>query len=170
MSYKKEVSLNDNEAAAKINLETGEVTEIKSKPNNIPEGKKINEANKTFYKGYIEADKILLSLLTPMEYRVVSIMKVNSKMNTNSLDPLNDESTSIQIAELFGIHRNHVKKIFSKLSNLGVYASFEVTNQYGQRIKSWILNPCISFKGRIISKEIIHLFSDTMLSKMLNSL
>lgn len=167
MSYSKEVKLQDNEIPAKINVETGEVVPVKSRTNNIPEGKHVYNPKGEFYKGYIKADEILIKLLTPMEYRVVAIMRNKSRMNTNSLEPLSDESSIHQIAETLDVHRNSVHKIINRLRDLGIFASFEVTNQYKQRIKCWILNPCISFKGKTISDEIVGLFYDTMITKLI---
>lgn len=165
--YTQEITLEDNQRVAIVDSETGEILKTPLKrPNNLPNNKSIYNRKEEFYKGYVKADHVLLTLLTPLEYRVVSIMRMKSKMNTNSLDPLNDESSLAEIASQLDIHRNSVNKIISRLRDLGIFANFEVTNQYGQRIKSWILNPIISFKGKTISDEIMGLFDDTMITKL----
>jgi biotin operon repressor len=159
----------NHQKPALVDMNTGEILSMPNKrPNNLPNGKQFYDTKEEFYKGYVKADNVLLSLLTPLEYRVVSIMRMKSKMNTNSLDPLSDESSLTDIATQLNIHRNSVNKIISRLRELGIFATFEVTNQYGQRIKSWILNPVISFKGKTISTEIIGLFSDTMITKLVS--
>jgi biotin operon repressor len=164
--YEQTVKLRHNEVAAKINIETGEYTEVSKRPNNIPSGKEIHSAKDEFAKVYSKVDLFLLKILTPVEYRVVSIMRSRSKMNTNSLEPLSDESSIKELTEVLDSNRNTITKVITKLRELGVFATFEVTNQYNQRVKCWILNPYISFKGKIISTEIIGLFDNTIIAKV----
>lgn len=164
--YEKTIKLNHNEVAAKVNRETGEVTAVPNRPNNIPQGKKLMKGD-NFYKGSVEADALLITLLDPLEYRVVGIMRSRAKMNTNSLEPLNDETSLKELAEHLLVSRNRINTVITKLRNLGVFATFEVVNHGHIQKKVWILNPSISFKGRIISEEIIHLFSETSITKLL---
>jgi biotin operon repressor len=164
--YEQTVKLRDDQKLAIVTSDGEFIKLTHKRPNNLPKGKSVHNLNDEFYKGYVSADIALMKILTPLEYRVVSMMKVRSKMNTNSLDPLSDESSLNEIAKELDIHRNSVSKIISKLRDIGVFANFEVTNQYGKRVKSWILNPVISFKGKVISDEIIGLFSDTMITKL----
>jgi DNA-binding MarR family transcriptional regulator len=164
--YTKEVTLGHNEIACKLNVETGELKQVNQRPNNIPSGKEIHSPKDEFAKVYSKVDLFLLKILTPVEYRVVSIMRSRSKMNTNSLDPLSDDSSIKELAEILDSNRNTITKVITRLREFGVFATFEVTNQYNQRVKCWILNPYISFKGKIISTEIIGLFDDTLIAKV----
>lgn len=162
--YQKTISLEHNETPYKMNLETGELKEVKLRHNNIPEGKSVHNSKELFTKVYDKVDTFLLKILTPMEYRVVSIMRNRSKMNTNSLEPMNDDSSTKELAFLLNTNRNTIGKIIDKLRDLGVFATFEVTNQYRQTVKCWILNPYISFKGKIVSDEMVRLFDDTIIA------
>ena len=84
---------------------------------------------------------------------------------TNSLEPLNDETTINQLASLFGISRNKVTPTLKKLFQLGVYAKFEVVKPDVPYTKYWILNPFLSFNGRTLDSDIANLFIGTVIEK-----
>lgn len=158
-----EIKLNDNERPAKINIETGEIQEVKQKANNIPEGKEVFEPNGIFLKTYTKSWKFLKSELTPFEFNVAFQLAIMAKANTNSLEPLNDDTTINQLAEIFGISRNKVTPILTKLYKLGVYAKFEAYKPHIPYTKYWILNPYLSFAGKLISSDIARLFNGTII-------
>jgi hypothetical protein len=159
--YRQEIGLKHNESAAAINLETGEVRPISKKPNNIPAGKEIFEPNALFQKSYTKSWKFLKSKLTDFEFSVAFELALMAKANTNSLEPLNDETTVYQLVDRFSISRNKVKPLFKKLFELGVYGKFEVYDKTKPYTKYWVLNPYLSFSGSLISSDISRLFSGT---------
>ena len=169
IGYKKEIDLNDNESAAKINLDTGEVTEFISKSSNVPEGKVIFEPKAIFRKDYTKAWEFLDKELTPLEFKVVSKLCRMAKMNTNSLEPLNDETTIPVLVDEFNISKNKVKPIFNKLFKLGVYGKFDIYRKEFPYTKHWILNPYLSFSGKIINSDIAKLFIGTEIEKAFNN-
>lgn len=157
-----EIKLNNNETPAKVNTETGEIFEFKSKRNNIPIGREVFEPNALFAKQYANTWIFLETMLTPVEYKIVHRMSLKAKMNTNSLEPLSKNSTIADLSREFNVHRNHIPKIFKKLFELGVYAEFKVF-KYGEEVDVWILNPYISFRGKLISSDIVSLFDGTVI-------
>lgn len=164
MSYTKEVKLQDNEVAAKVNLETGEVTELSKRPNNIPEGK-----SKLDYSdfGMINVDmlKILKKELTHLELSIVMIMISKADFNSNSLKPLNDDTSIRTLSKEFDISINTVPKVISSLRDKGVFASFRIVEDEPKEY--WILNPYIFWKGRLKDDSIFSHFQKTKIVKLL---
>ena len=165
MSYEVKLTLKDNELPAKINAESGETTPILKKISNIPDNKLIFEPDALFRKDYNKSWEYLDSVLTPLEFKVVAKLCRMAKMNTNSLEPLNDDTTIQSIAEEFSIGRNKVTPLFNKLYKFGVYAKFEVVKTNVPYTKYWILNPYLSFAGKLIHSDIAKLFIGTMIEK-----
>ena len=164
--YKKTIELDDNELPAAVNAETGELRVIKKRTNNIPEGKitfGIKEIG--WRKSFDHSWDFLEEKLTDLELRVVAKLSRMAKMNTNSLEPLGDATTLIEIAETFSIDHRRTNKIFKKLFNLGVYAKFEIAEKNVAYTKFWILNPYLSFGGSLINSDIAELFKKTELTK-----
>lgn len=161
--YEKTVRLKHNEQVAKVDMETGEITHVTDRPNNLPNNKVVFNPEGRFKKMYDAAWDYLLDNTTPVEMRIVVKMCQMTRMNSNSLAPLNNTSSTIEIAETFGIHRNHVKRIFTKLLKLGIYAEFKFGAVEGIR-HYWVLNPYISFKGKTIDKGILDLFREARLT------
>lgn len=159
------IQLQDDEYLAKISTSDGDVRKIEKKGNNIPKGKHVHNRGAKFTKVYEVVDRYLLDELSDTEYRVVSLMKLMSEPSTNSLKPLSNETSQRELSQEFRISRQMVSKIFKKLEALGVYGEFSITNTYGVRDKYWILNPYISFKGKLISDEIVNLFYKTKIAK-----
>lgn len=159
--YNTTIKLKDNERAAKVNIETGEVNVVSSKNNNIPDGKERFESAANFHKLYPKSWKFLKARLTTLEFNVAFELALMAKANTNSLEPLNDETTVNQLVERFNIGRNKVTPLFNKLFRLGVYAKFEVYDVTKPYTKYWILNPYLMFTGKIIESDIANLFRGT---------
>jgi len=163
--YKKEISFADNEIPAKINKETGELVLVESKKNNIPEGKRTFGVDEVGWrKSFDHSWDFLETVLSDLELRVVSKLCRMAKMNTNSLEPLDDATTQINIAEHFNIDHRKSKKLFEKLFDLGIYARFDVKKEEIPYTKYWILNPYLSFGGRLIQSDIAELFKGTKLT------
>lgn len=166
--YTQLVKLNHNEVASKINVETGEVTEVKPRVNNIPSGKQsFGIKEKGWRKSFDYSWEFLETVLTDMELRVVQKLCRMAKMNTNSLEPLSDETTQVEIAETFNLDYRKTKKMFDKLHKLGIYAKFDVVYENMPYTKYWILNPYLSSSETFIMTNKIHnLFKDTEMCKL----
>lgn len=155
------IRLQDDEIPAKVNKRTSEITEVNSRPNNIPDGKEVFEAGGIFLKTYTKSWRFLQSKLTPFEFKVAFQLAMMAKANTNSLEPLNDDTTVNQLADILNVSRNKVTPILNKLFKLGVYAKFEVVKPDVPYTKYWILNPYLSFSGKLIYSDIADLFKGT---------
>ena len=157
----KKVKLNYNESLYKINDDTMEVKEIKDKPNNIPEGKQIFEPKAVFRKDYTKSWKYLQDKLTPLEMSAAMALALMAKANTNSLEPINDETGVRELSEKINVSVNKVTPVLIKLFELGVYAKFTVAQIDSPYKKFWILNPYLSFSGKLINSDIARLFKGT---------
>ena len=159
--YKKTINLSDKEQAAKVNLETGELTLIKEFHNKLPEGKSVFELSE-FAKLNINAIAVMKEILSKDECFIVLQMIQMTEFNTNSLKPLSDETTQKELSDLFGVGKNQVQKYIKHLFELGVFAQFKIS-KYGLK-EYWILNPYISFKGKTIEDSIFKNFSNTIIT------
>lgn len=163
--YEKLVQLNHNEIPAKINIETGELTELKPKKSNIPTYKELWQPKTAFTKNYnkvidwIEAEGIM----TDLELRILWRMMRMAKYETNSLEPIGDDHTFIQLAEEFNVNRNKIKPILKKFYDLGVYGRFDVKRIDVPYTKFWVLNPYLCFSGRVVDSDIAQLFKGTVI-------
>ena len=159
--YTQEIKLKHNEIAATIDVETGEVKSLMKRPNNIPDGKEIFEPDGLFKKDYTNSWKFLNKYLTPIEFKAAHTLALIAKANTNSLEPLNDETTLKELMEILNVSVNKVRPILNKLWELGVYGKFEVKDVNISYTKYWIFNPFLSFSGKIINSDISNLFKRT---------
>lgn len=162
--YTTEFKLKDNESPAKINKETGELTELKNRPNNMPEGKQVFEPDTIFKKDYTVSWSYLKANLSHLELSAAIGLSLLAKANTNSLEPINDKTALSDLSELLGISKNKISKVLDKLFKYGVYGKFEVHNITKPYTKYWILNPYLSFSGKLISSDIAALFNDTLIA------
>jgi hypothetical protein len=164
--YTKSISMQDNEIPAVVNQDTGEVKVLGVKPNNIPVDKELFGKEQTEWKkSFTPSWKFLDEVLTDLEIRVVMKMCIMAEMNTNSLKPLNDSTTQLTIATMFNIDRRKAKIMFEKFYKLGIYGRFDVYDESQPFTKYWILNPYLSFGGKIIASPIVELFSVSKLTK-----
>ena len=65
------------------------------------------------------------------------------------------------LEEYFGVSRKKLPGILKNLFDIGVFAKFEVANIDEPYKRYWILNPYVSFKGRLVNSEIAKLFYNT---------
>lgn len=163
--YTAELKLEHNERPAKINAETGEVSEIVKRPNNIPEGKQIFEPTAIFKKNYTTSWKWLKANTTHLQFIAAIGLSYLAKANTNSLEPINDETALKDLSELLDISKNRINNVLKKLFELGVYGRFEVRDPDKPYTKYWILNPFLSFSGKLITSDIAELFKGTHIAK-----
>jgi len=163
--YEQVVKLHHDEKAVKVNVVTGELVEITKRVNNIPKDKQLfGKDEKEWKKSFTPSWEFLETVLSDLELRVTMKLCRLAKMNTNSLEPLSDETTQIEIAEVFNIDRRKAKLLFEKLHQLGIYAKFDIVKENVPYTKYWILNPYLSFGGKMINSDIATLFEGTKLT------
>ena len=163
--YTRKLSLEDNEFAAKINAETGEITTLRNVLNSLPDNHEIWLPNSSFHKTYEATWKFLIQALKADELKVVTIMSLMASANTNSLSPLNEEASIRNLSEYFGVNKDKINKVLKKLFDIGVFAKFEIVKPDVPYTKYWILNPYISFKGKLVDSDIARLFHGTVIHK-----
>lgn len=162
--YEKTVKLEDNEVAVKVNTETGVITNLPNRPNNIPSGSHVFEEKGRFIKRYRHSWMYLRTVLSPLELEAVNALTDLAIRNTNSLEPLSDKTTIPELMEMLGASKNKVNPILKKLFYYGVYAKFEVCDMTKSYTKYWILNPFLAFNGKLIKSDIVPLFSGTRIA------
>jgi hypothetical protein len=167
--YEELIKFKHNEIPAKINLETGEITELNPRKNNIPENRKLFLPEENFDKIYYATHYVweqLEGMLTDLEYRVARKLVSYGSMNNNSLKPLNDKVMMRDLAKEFNVGKNKVGPIFEKLFELGFYANVRVKDErYPDTHDFWALNPYLSFAGKTIHVGIISLFEHTPIKR-----
>lgn len=163
--YTRNLSFRDNEVPAKINLETGELIEIRNTFNSLPDGKEMWLKNEKFSKMFNYSWKYLVKTLGSDEIKVLVVMTLLAQPNTNSMPPLNEEVSMLQMEEYFNVSRKKLPQIFKNLFDIGVFAKFEVATEEEFYKKYWILNPYIAFKGRLINSDISKLFYGTRIER-----
>lgn len=125
-AYTQEIKLHHNEVPMILDKSTGELKSVPDRPNNIPKDKHIFEPEGIFRKDYTNSWNFLRRTLTPIEYKAAHTLAMLAKANTNSLQPLNDDTTLKELMEVLNVSINKVKPIISKLLDLGVYGKFGV--------------------------------------------
>ena len=159
--YRVNVSLQQNEVAAKINKETGEIKEVRTGYNNIPDDREIFEPQALFKKDYTQSWKYLFNNLSALEFKAAYSLALMAKANTNSLEPLSDETTYQELSKILKVGKNKVDKVLKRLFEIGVYGRFEVYDKNKPYTKFWLLNPYLSFDGKLIRSDIANLFKGT---------
>lgn len=163
--YTRNLKLKDFEVPAKINKETGEITEVRNVFNAIGESKQVFGDKTLFRKTFEDVDKFLITNLSDTEYKVVMMMALMAAPSTNSLEPLDDTTSMRALEKHFNVDRRRIVKVLNKLFSLGVYAKFKIAEVNNPYKNYWILNPYISFKGKIIDSDIVKLFQNTVIAK-----
>lgn len=160
------IGLKSEEQLVKLNQVTGEITEVKPTINNIPEDKSLHKMDKFFKMNVTLINKLKHSgLLTIEEIGVITYMSTISEWNTNSLKPINNDTSLRMLAEFFGINKNRVKKVLEKLFKLGVYMQIKIHKE--DVIDYWVLNPNISWKGTLATDSIFEHFKGTAINALL---
>ena len=163
--YTIELQLSHDEAAAKVNKDTGEITIIGKKlVNNIPHDREVFEPNALFKKSYTISWRYLHNNLSAIEFKAAYSLAMMAKANTNSLEPLSDETTYQELSKILGVGKNVVDRVLKKLFDYGVYARFEVADKRKPYTKFWLLNPYLSFDGKLIRSDIAELFKGTKIA------
>lgn len=155
--YKAEMNLSHNEKLVAVNLETGTFRE--QSPNNIPDDKLLFD-NGSFTKHYDRAWDFLEKHLDNREIGVVHKLIRKAEFQTNSLQPLSDETSLRILSDELQIGVNQVQAVKDKLHKLGVFASTSIVVK--NKVKScWILNPFLAFNGRFPERTLVALFYQT---------
>ena len=165
-AYKRELKLEHNELPAIYNVETGAMEIQTPYDENIPHSKIIFEPSAQFKKNYSNAWKYLTEVLNNEEFKAAYLMALLAKANTNSLEPLNQDSTKLQISQTLKINKNNTSKVLDTLFKHGVYGSFNVYNDPVTYKNYWLLNPYLAFSGKYIEKGIVELFKNTTIAKL----
>jgi hypothetical protein len=78
----------------------------------------------------------------------------------NRIQDIRDKDSYRELAEVFDVSRNRIKKYLDTLYSIGVYRS------YG-RWNYWYLNPWIAaiYKTKFKDQEFLNIFKDTEISK-----
>lgn len=122
---------------------------------------------KTFQRTNTIAWRLLKDMLSKRELNVAFKLGLMAKAYTNSLQPLNDATTAVKIAEELEENRNTVMKDIDKLFKLGVIAKFEVYEKNEVHKKYWVFNPYLMFNGKDIQKDVPTLFDGTYFAQMM---
>jgi len=167
--YTTQLKLDHNEIPAKINIETGEIKEIRKHVSNLPDGK-----SKLDYKRFHMKNDRLASvardtkLLTYEDLGIIDYMCTISEMGTNSLKPLNSDTPTTIMVEKFGIDKRRIKPLFENLFKLGVYLEITYYSAREDReVTYWVLNPYISWKGRIKDDSMFNHFDDCIITRLI---
>lgn len=163
--YEKTFKLKDNEVPAKVNTETGEITELKSRPNNLPNNKEKFDYDEAWTKSYERSWSFLLDNLKPHEIKIALKMSTMTEYSTNSLVPLDDDAQLNFLSETFNVGKNQIKKSLTRLMDIGVYASFRYGHYKRGIVTEWVFNPFISFKGKLVDSDLKNLFANTPVGK-----
>jgi hypothetical protein len=166
MAYKKEVKLKHNERAAKVNIETGELIEIEQNKK-LPPGYSIVKY-KEFAVYNLAANRILEDYLSNIELAVLHKMITRANFLSNSLQPLNNDTSIRMLSEEFKISINTVPKLFKKLFKFGVYAQLKISEVEGDK-EYWILNPYISWRGRLKKDSLFVYFENTQITALVKA-
>lgn len=165
MSYKQTIELNNNESLAKVNNETGEVTTFQSNKRKLPEGKsKLDYDNFSIINNNML--KVLFKECSASEIKVILHMIYLSEFNSNSLNPLNNETSHRELGKIFDLDHKTIKTIFTSLKTLGVYLQLNITEVDGVK-EYWVLNPYISWKGKLKSDSLFLIFANTKIVRLL---
>lgn len=163
--YTREVKLKHDEIAASINIETGEIKELSRRPNNLPDGKsKLDYSNFSIINN--EMLRVLFNECSALEIKVILHMVYMSEFATNSLKPLSDETSYRELSKIFNIDDKTVKNLLTRLKYLGVYLQLNITEVDGAK-EYWVLNPYISWKGKLKSDSLFITFANTRIVKLL---
>lgn len=164
--YNKTHKYKHHERPAKIDMLTGEVKEFPVRVNNFPVGKKVLRYRDFSILNNAAVLK-LQALFDNEAMGVIFYMVSMADFNTNSLRPLCDGLTIRDKAMILNISKNKVDKICSRLFFWGVFLTMRVCED--SDMDYWVLNPSISWKGKMVDDSLFHFFKNTRLSWELES-
>lgn len=175
------VQVEAHEAIQVLDTVTGEVKQpvISDNQSNLEKW----QPKQQFYKTYPVAWKLLETQVSATELKVAMKLSLMAKPVTNTLRPLNPETTTIELANILDQNRNTIRKIVKKLFDLGVlgqysvgevidldperkYTAKELSKMDSEVRTYWLFNPYLSFNGKYIHKDVPGIFSDTYYAKV----
>jgi len=121
---------------------------------------------KNYHRMNGAAWNLLSTQTSRVEYQVAQKLAFMARQGNNSLVPLNDDTTSLDLSEFLSCDREGVKKHIQKLFTLGVIAKFEIYEHDKQYKKYWIFNPWLAFNGARINNEVKNLFRNTTYARV----
>lgn len=155
----KQIKLQDNEIAAKIDQTTGEVIMIKDYSNNIPSGKSIWK-NGFYRQPSVYGLEWMDKELSDIQIRIVNNL-IRKMGKDNTLEPLSDDSSIEEVASFLNVSKDTIKRHIKIIYDKGVYGKFEVSKTNKGYSKHWILNPYISTSSKLVNDTITNLFKGT---------
>tara|TARA_R110000772_G_scaffold268686_3_gene397509 strand:- start:907 stop:1419 length:513 start_codon:yes stop_codon:yes gene_type:complete len=158
--------LKHNELVQVVNQETGEVRDVKCNKSPSNNMRKF-DLMKTYHRRNTAAWDLLQSQTTDKEYKVADKLAKLARAYTSALEPLNPDSSILEIAEYLKEDRRTISKTIDKLFKLGVIGKFEVYNANEQHTKYWVFNPYLSFNGNVIKAGVPTLFDETIYAKIM---
>jgi hypothetical protein len=167
--YEKKVKLADNERLnTKVNIETGEEIQIPNYQNNIPEGKSLLKYKRFHIKNDNTYKLVKMGIISHEDNSLIDMMSSMAEMGTNSLQPLNDDTSILLLSDYFDLPRKRVLKSLDKLRKLGVFLQIKYfSDSQKKEVEYWVLNPYISWKGVLKRDSIFKHFSDTTITRLL---
>lgn len=144
------IKLQDNEVAAKINLTTGEIIEMKS------DRREYFSESTIFRKSDSNSWTFLFRELSYEEFLAAEAL--------TKLDRLNDRIVLRHLIKQLSLSSGEAKLILETLFDYGVYARLGVMKP-GQPYLNWIINPYLSFGGQLIDSSVAELFNGTHVEK-----
>jgi hypothetical protein len=99
-------------------------------------------------------------IFTPKEYLIVHKLYRLSEAPYNYV-PLTNDMTYEDVSSILNTDRRKIKSLLDRFMDLGIYTTQEYT-------KFWILNPYLSFGGKLIHSDIAKLFEGTKLTNEYN--
>ena len=171
MGYDVKVSLGHHESLAKIDKVTGEITEVRTKKKALTkEGDGLVKPDfGLFTRTYTDTWRVLHKDMTSLEFACACRLSLYAKAFTNSLMPLSDKASLVEKSDMLGVSVNMVGKVSARLYGFGVYGKWEngIEIKEGEEYKKyWVLNPYLSYNGRVIDESILDLFKDSVPAKI----
>lgn len=166
--YKRDVFLKHNERLAKFSVETGEMEELGVSGHR----RNVYMADFDgigFSKSYDAAWELLAAMSSKEEYAVASMLSNRIKSYTNSLDPLCDGTSLLELSSRFKVSRNRVRIVFDRLLGLGVYGKFNKVVNGDKKFPHgafWVFNPYLKTKSKKVDLRSSNLFIDTSFAKL----
>ena len=157
--------VNHNEEVSVTDKETGEIRYPKKRQNNIPEGKRWNMDGAIFVKSYKKSWQYFKDKVSPIEFKAAYSLSLMAHKNTNSLQPLNSETTLRELEDVLCVSKNKVKEVMDALFEYGVFGEFKVKDESKPYTQYYIFNPYLSFDGRLIDNDIAKLFQGTKIAQ-----
>ena len=166
MKYKAIIEYDYNQTPLLKNEDTGKLTQAitmskEYAKRNIPDGKVVHAPGAQYNKSYSNVRLFLDRELTTRELGILSRIKtlvINKKFN--NLKPLSDKTTVLELAKFFKVGKNTITPIITKFKFLGIIGVIEIvqTTDIG---KYWILNPYITYNGKLIDEVLAVTFKGT---------